>query len=116
MSGTAQTPDAEGIDKRLRQITDATAEATSAAEEGAGKLAAAVETGVRNANAGLRRRSDGSLALVGALSAGLAGGLLLAGSNRLLIAAALVPAAMIAGIGFERVDRLAKAEEAATED
>ena len=53
----------------------------------------------------LRERSDQTLGVIGALSLGFAGGLLVSGSNRLLIGAALTPAVLVAAAAWDRLVR-----------
>lgn len=107
MATSSRTSDdvAGTAEARVRELSDAVRAAAGEAESQLEQLSTTAEAGFRQANAALRQRSDESLAIVGAFSVGLAVGLLLGGANRLLIAVALVPAALIAGVGLERVDR-----------
>jgi len=95
-----------------RSHTETAREAAGSLADAAGELegrlagaAEMTEAGVRAANDSLRERSDTSLGLLGSFSVGLAAGLLLSGANRLLIAVALIPAALVGGILLERRDR-----------
>lgn len=63
------------------------------------------EGAVRRANASLQHSSDQRLVFVGALSLGVALGLVVAGSSRFLVALALAPATLVAGAVAERLDR-----------
>ena len=60
---------------------------------------------VREADQTLRGSSDQVLGLLAALSVGLALGFVLSGASRLLVAVSLVPAAMVAAVLAERMDR-----------
>ncbi len=88
-----------------RDAAGSLADAAGGLEERLAGAAEMTEAGVRAANDTLRERSDASLGLLGSFSVGLAAGLLLGGANRLLIAAALIPAALVGGILLERMDR-----------
>ena len=57
-------------------------------------------------------RNATSLTLLGSLSVGMAVGLLLGGAHRLLVFAALIPAALVGGVMLERVDRTPSARSA----
>lgn len=61
--------------------------------------------GVRVTSDALRRRSDATLALLGAFSVGLTTGFMLGGAHRLLTMVSLVPTALISGVILERLDR-----------
>ncbi len=52
----------------------------------------------------VRSGSDETLKVVGALSIGFAGGLFVAGANRLLVLAALIPAGLVGSSFIERTD------------
>jgi len=71
----------------------------------AGEVMRGAGEAVREADMTLRGSSDQVLGLLAALSVGLALGFVLSGASRLLIAASLVPAAMVAGVLAERMDR-----------
>jgi hypothetical protein len=88
-----------------RDAAGSLADAAGELEERLAGAAEMTEAGVRAANDRLRERSDASLGLLGSFSVGLAAGLLLGGANRLLIAVALIPAALVGGILLERMDR-----------
>jgi len=88
-----------------RDAAGSLAEAAGELEERLAGVAEMTEAGVRAANDSLRERSDASLGLFGSFSIGLAAGLLLGGANRLLIAVALIPAALVGGILLERRDQ-----------
>ena len=97
------------IREAVEEVTD-TIEATasdrlSEVAETAGEVMRGAGEAVREADRTLRGSSDQVLGLVAALSVGLAIGLVASGSSRLLVAASLVPAAMVAGVLAERMDR-----------
>ena len=52
----------------------------------------------------LRGESDQALSMLGALSVGMAIGMVVAGAPRLLVLGALAPAALVAAILLERMD------------
>ena len=98
----------EAIDEVTESIGETASDrlsdvATTASEvmHGAGEV-------VREADRTLRSSSDQVLGLVAALSVGLAIGFVLSGSSRLLVAASLVPAAMVAGVLAERMDQASR--------
>lgn len=66
------------------------------------EVAATTRSAIEDANRQMRSGSDEMLAIGSALSFGFALGLLVGGANRLFIAAALVPAAMM---GLTMLDR-----------
>lgn len=107
MATSSHTPEGtvDTAEDRVRELSDAVRSAAGEAESQLEHVTSTAEAGLRQANEALRQRSDESLAIVGTFSVGLAVGLLLGGANRFLVAAALVPAALVAGIGLERVDR-----------
>ncbi|CAN5592298.1 hypothetical protein BH23CHL8_BH23CHL8_20980 [soil metagenome] len=87
------------------RIADAVVDASADASERLSGVAGTAGEAFRDVDSQLRRSSDQTLAVVGAMSVGVALGLLAGGSNRLLVAAALIPAALVAGIAAERMDR-----------
>lgn len=91
----------DGASSIVQRVTEVSADA----RDGVTEIATHAERAVERVDSSLRARSDRSLGLVGAFSLGTAIGLLVAGSSRLLIAAALAPAALIAGALMERMDR-----------
>ncbi len=93
----------------VRDLLDTVGEVSTEAETRLERAAGHVESSVGKANESLRRSSDQTLGIVGAFSVGLAIGLLLAGTNRLLTTAALIPAALVAGVALERADHVAGA-------
>jgi hypothetical protein len=93
----------DGTDTAQRVLETAT-EVTVAAREQLTDAATTAEGAIRRANDSLHQSSDRTLTLVGAFSVGTALGLLIGGSSRFLIAAALAPAALVAGGVMERLD------------
>jgi hypothetical protein len=72
---------------------------------GAGEVIRGAGDAAREADLTLRGSSDQVLGLLAALSVGLALGFVLSGASRLFVAASLVPAALVAGVLAERMDR-----------
>jgi hypothetical protein len=62
----------------------------------------------QEANRMVRAGSDQTLKVVAAASLGFAGGLLIGGANRLLVIAALVPAALVGSEYFQRETTVAR--------
>lgn len=89
----------------LQDIADMAGVAVDRADEHIADANAIASRQLRRTNARLRRRSDRSLGLMGAFSAGLALGLFMSGSNRLVVLAGLLPAALAASVALERMDR-----------
>ena len=99
------TTTTESTDTLQAIVNDRLAEAAGTAGEvmrGAGEA-------VREADLTIRGSSDQVLGLLAALSVGLALGFVLSGASRLLVAVSLVPAAMVAGVLAERMDRDSRA-------
>ena len=69
------------------------------------EVAATTRTVIEDANRQLRTGSDEMLTVGSALSFGLAGGLLLGGAHRFVVAAALLPAAMMVLAILDRSNR-----------
>jgi len=69
------------------------------------EVAAGTRTAIEDANRQLRGGSDEMLTIGSALSFGLAGGLLLGGASRFIVAAALLPGAMMVLAMLDRSDR-----------
>lgn len=87
---------------------DAAENIRGAANEAVGKLpdvAATTRAAIEDANRQMRAGSDEMLSIGSALSFGLAMGLLIGGAARLVVAAALVPAAMMSLTLFDRSGR-----------
>jgi len=89
-------------------VADAAGTVKGVADAAAARLpevAATTRTAIEDANRQLRTGSDEMLTVGSALSFGLAGGLLLGGASRFVVAAALVPAAMMALAMLDRSNR-----------
>ena len=76
----------------------------------AGDVVRGAGEAVREADRTLRGSSDQVLGLVAALSVGMAIGFVASGASRLFVALSLIPAAMVAGVLAERMDRDSRAE------
>jgi hypothetical protein len=78
-----------------RQAADTVAAAAGEVTSHLPEAADSAREALMEANRRVRAGSDESLKIVGAMSLGFAGGLLLGGANRLVVLAALAPAALI---------------------
>jgi hypothetical protein len=107
MSGGAPGLTEEDGFRRLtttaRHVADTVANAASEASARLPEAASTTRHAFQEANRMVRSGSDETLKVVGALSLGFAAGLLIGGANRLLVIAALVPAALV---GSEFVERM----------
>jgi hypothetical protein len=91
--------------------SDAAVAVKGAAADAAAKLpevAATTRTAIEDANRQMRQGSDEMLAMGSALSFGLAGGLLIGGAPRLVVAGALLPAVMMVLTLLDRSSRTRK--------
>ena len=104
----ARTSTAGATEDRLAEVVGTASEVVKGAGETASEVVRGASEVVREADRTLRGSSDQVLGLVAALSVGLAIGFIASGSSRLLVAASLVPAAMVAGVIVERMDRDAR--------
>ena len=95
----------ESTDTLQAIVNDRLAEAAGTA----GEVMRGASEAVREADLTIRGSSDQVLGLLAALSVGLALGFVLSGASRLLVAVSLVPAAMVAGVLAERMDRDSRA-------
>lgn len=89
-------------------VSDAAGTVKDAAADAAGRIpdvAATTRSAIEDANRQMRAGSDEMLAVGSALSFGFAGGLLLGGANRLVVAGALLPAAMMVLTILDRSSR-----------
>lgn len=111
------------VSRTIRSVTDTVAGAAGAAGAAAGSAASAAASAANEvatrapevaqvtrdaldeANRLVKGGSDPTLRLVGVASLAFAAGLLVGGSNRLLIIASLVPAAMVGTALVERTER-----------
>ncbi len=103
---------------RAAAVGGAVSEAASSAKVAAGdavsrlpEVAATTRSAIEDANRQIRSGSDEMLSVGSVLSFGFAMGLLVGGANRLLIAAALVPTAMM---GLTLLDRSSRSRKAST--
>ena len=108
---TAATETEDGIRHRVAVMGDAVSAAAGSAAAAASDAAAQVpamadsaRVALSDANRQLRTGSDEILIVGGALSFGFAMGLLFGGANRLLVAAAMLPAASIGLTILERAN------------
>ena len=108
----APAHDDEGVRHRVAVMGDAVSTAAGTAAAAAGDAAAQLPTMAGNArtalvdaNRQIRGGSDEILIVGGALSLGFAMGLLFGGANRLLVAAAMLPAASMGLTILERANR-----------
>src|SRR4029079_2368118 len=79
-------------------VSDVAAKVGTVANDAAARLpdvAATTRVAIEGADREVRAASDDTLAAWSALSFGLAGGLLVGGANRLLVAIAMIPAAIL---------------------
>jgi len=105
MATTHAERTADRARETARDVLQSLSGATGEVESQLGTAADAAGEGVHATSEALRRRSDATLAMLGAFSVGLTSGFLLGGAHRLLTMASLVPAALIGGVILERVDR-----------
>jgi hypothetical protein len=102
---TSRTTDTSRVAAVGGVVSDAAGTARTAASDAVAKLpevAATTRSAIEDANRQMRAGSDEMLALGSVLSFGFAMGLLVGGAARLLVAAALVPVAMM---GLTMLDR-----------
>jgi hypothetical protein len=105
MATTTSKTDAErGVTDRARQVADTVAGAAGELTTRLPEAANTTREAFDEANRMVRSGSDQTLQVVGALSVGFAAGLLIGGANRLLVTAALVPAALIGANYIERMN------------
>jgi hypothetical protein len=105
---TTKATETSRVDTIGGVVTDAAGTVRSVASDAAARLpevAATTRTAIEDANRQLRDGSDEMLTVGSALSFGLAGGLLLGGASRFIVAVALLPAAMMALAMLERSSR-----------
>jgi hypothetical protein len=98
----------ETLADRVAEATDAAAgvakEATEAATGVAREAVDSATDVVREADRTLRGSPDEALGMVGALCVGIAIGMVATNAPRIMIAAALVPAAFVAWVYLQRTD------------
>ena len=89
-------------------VADVAAKVSTATTDAAARLPEVANTtrvAIEGADRGIRAASDDTLAAWSALSFGLASGLLVGGANRLLVAIAMVPAAVLTLAFLDRTSR-----------
>lgn len=102
---TVTTSNSNKASASAESIADRVAEATDVAA-GVAKDATDVAAGVaREADRTLRDSPDEVLAVLGALSVGMAIGMVATNAPRILVAIALVPAAFVAWVYLQRSDK-----------
>lgn len=94
----------EGISQAARQAAETVAGVAGEATTRIPEVAHGTRVAITEADRMLRRGSDLTVKLVGALSVGIAIGLLVGGANRLLVLASLVPAALVGATLMERLE------------
>lgn len=95
----------EGAEDAVRRLIDNVAEMSAEAGQRLAETAGSASGMIGDADRLLRDGSGQTLGVIGALSLGFAGGLLVSGSNRLLIGAALTPAVLVAAAAWDRLVR-----------
>jgi hypothetical protein len=89
-------------------VADVAAKVGSAASDAAARIpdvANQSRVALEGADRGIRAASDDTLAAWSALSFGLASGLLIGGANRLIVAVAMLPAAVLSLASLDRTGR-----------
>jgi len=102
---TGETARPTRLDAAMGVVSDAAAAAGSLATDASTRLpgvAATTRAAFDDANLRIRASSDEMLRLGTAVSFGLAAGLLIAGANRIFVAAAMVPVGMMGLAMLER--------------
>ena len=92
-----------GIKQTARDVADTVAGVAGEVGARVPDAAAGTSKAFSDANRLIQTGSDDTLKLAGAMSVGLAIGLLVGGANRLLVVAALVPTGLIATTLIERM-------------
>ncbi len=93
--GTAGTTPADGIGATVSDAAGTVRDVAGDAVSRLPDVAATTRSAIEDANRQMRAGSDEMLTVGSVLSFGFAMGLLIGGANRLLIAGALIPAAMM---------------------
>ncbi len=102
--GTIDKSDARGVTDTARQVADTVAGVAGEVTARLPEAATTTREAIDEANRMVRSGSDQTLQVVGALSVGFAAGLLIGGANRILVIAALAPAALIGATYIERMN------------
>jgi hypothetical protein len=93
-----------GVADTARHVADTVAGAAGEVTARLPEAASTTRDAFDEANRMVRSGSDQTLQVVGALSMGFAAGLLVGGANRVLVVAALAPAALIGATYIERIN------------
>ena len=102
-SKTGRSDDsAQGIGGAAKTVADTVAGAAGDVSARLPEVAASTRDALAETNRMVQQGSDQTLRVLGAASIGLATGLLLGGANRLLVIAAMLPAALIGATLVER--------------
>lgn len=94
----------ERVTTAARQVADTVAGAAGEVSARLPEAAGTTREALEEANRMVRAGSDETLKIVAGVSLGFAAGLLIGGANRLVIIAALIPAAIIGSEYYDRVN------------
>jgi hypothetical protein len=100
----SNTGAAEDLTQTARSVADTVAGAAGEVSARLPEVAQSTREALAETNRLVRQGSDQSLKVLGAASVGLATGLLIGGANRLLVVAAMLPAALIGATLVERAE------------
>ena len=95
---------ARDVEQASRNVADTVAGAAGEIGARIPEVAQSTQDLVKEATKAVQRGSDPTLQLVGAMSIGLAVGLLAGGANRVLVLVSLIPGALIGATLLERRD------------
>jgi hypothetical protein len=93
---------------QARRLLDAISDVSGEASVRLSAAAGSAGDAVREADRQLRDSSDQTLSVIGGLSVGFAGGLLVGGAPRLLVLMSLAPAMLVGMAALDRLDRGAR--------
>ena len=96
------TETSDGIAASAKSVADTVAGAAGEVSARLPEVAQTTREALAETNRMVQQGSDQTLKVLGAASVGLAAGLLLGGANRLLVVAAMLPAALIGATLVER--------------
>jgi hypothetical protein len=103
-TSTRTTDAAEGIGQTARSVADTVAGAAGEVGARLPEVAQTTRDAFAETNRMVQQGSDQTLKVLGAASVGLAAGLLLGGANRVVVVAAMLPAALIGATLVERAE------------
>lgn len=103
-STSRSTETGEGIAQTARSVADTVAGAAGEVGARLPEVAQTTRDAFAETNRMVQQGSDQTLKVLGAASVGLAAGLLLGGANRVLVVAAMLPAALIGATLVERAE------------